>query len=136
MKTVVRRSTFETNSSSTHALILLDPQSFFKWESGEYFLDIDDVVSTYYETNDPASSRHAFQLVSKDEAEELLYSRYAERVGNIGSWDRIEMYMESSLMPYSLVEESEESLRENGFSPILIEELEDGSFEIEFDYML
>jgi len=38
MKRIIRPSTFETNSSSTHSLIILSKEKFKKWEDGEILL--------------------------------------------------------------------------------------------------
>ena len=45
MKTI-RANTFETNSSSTHSMIILTEEEYNKLESGELYLDNDDKVIT------------------------------------------------------------------------------------------
>ena len=45
MKTI-RANTFETNSSSTHSMIILTEEEYDKLESGELYLDDDDKVIT------------------------------------------------------------------------------------------
>ena len=45
MKTI-RANTFETNSSSTHSMIILTEEEYNKLESGELYLDDDDKVIT------------------------------------------------------------------------------------------
>lgn len=41
MKLQVRRSTFETNSSSTHSLTMVDYSDYTKFKNGEYVFDTD-----------------------------------------------------------------------------------------------
>ncbi len=42
MKIQIRRSLFETNSSSIHSLTMCSDSDYEKWKSGEYIYDIDD----------------------------------------------------------------------------------------------
>lgn len=44
MKTI-RANTFETNSSSTHSMIILTEEEYDKLESGELYLDDDEVIT-------------------------------------------------------------------------------------------
>ena len=44
MKTI-RANTFETNSSSTHSMIILTEEEYNKLESGELYLDDDEVIT-------------------------------------------------------------------------------------------
>lgn len=37
MKTTIREGVFETNSSSTHSLIMMEESKFKKWKDGELF---------------------------------------------------------------------------------------------------
>lgn len=39
MKKQIRRSVFETNSSSTHSLTMCDEETFEKWKSGDLMFD-------------------------------------------------------------------------------------------------
>ena len=42
MKTTIREGVFETNSSSTHSLIMMEESKFKKWEDGELFYHEDE----------------------------------------------------------------------------------------------
>ena len=44
MKTI-RANTFETNSSSTHSMIILTEEEYDKLESGELYLNDDEVIT-------------------------------------------------------------------------------------------
>ena len=44
MKTI-RANTFETNSSSTHSMIILTEEEYDKLESGELYLNEDEVIT-------------------------------------------------------------------------------------------
>ena len=38
----IRHGLFETNSSSVHSMTLLTQDEYDKWESGDYYLDLDE----------------------------------------------------------------------------------------------
>ena len=42
MKTQIRRSIFETNSSSTHSITMVSGSEYDKWKNGELLYDIDN----------------------------------------------------------------------------------------------
>ena len=44
MKTI-RANTFETNSSSTHSMIILTEEEYDKLESGELYLNDDEIIT-------------------------------------------------------------------------------------------
>lgn len=39
MKRIIRRGTFETNSSSTHSLTFMSSEEYMKWKKSELYLD-------------------------------------------------------------------------------------------------
>ena len=64
MKKIIRRGTFETNSSSTHTLTMMMKSDYQKWLSGELYL------TTGYPSWFGVTELK--QLVTKEEAIELL----------------------------------------------------------------
>jgi uncharacterized beta-barrel protein YwiB (DUF1934 family) len=49
MKIQVRQGVFETNSSSTHSLCIVDKSDYDKWKKGELYLQDSDEFITYDE---------------------------------------------------------------------------------------
>lgn len=69
MKTTIRMGTFETNSSSTHSLIMMSEEEYKKLETGELYI-----------------SRYSKKLVTKEE----VFKKLKEK-----GFDNIEDYNES-----------------------------------------
>ena len=67
MKKIIRRGTFETNSSSTHSLTMCMKSDYEKWCEGELFL----TVGTW-----GFEPRIKKQFVTKEEAIDLLKNNY------------------------------------------------------------
>lgn len=42
----IRKNCFETNSSSTHSIVILTEDKFKKWEDGEVYIDYDGNIVT------------------------------------------------------------------------------------------
>ena len=48
----IRLGTFETNSSSTHSLVIGTPEQIEKWENGELFVNYCDDYATEFKTKE------------------------------------------------------------------------------------
>lgn len=48
----IRFGTFETNSSSTHSLVIGTPEQIEKWEAGELFINYYDDYATEFKTKE------------------------------------------------------------------------------------
>lgn len=48
----IRFGTFETNSSSTHSLVIGTPEQIEKWENGELFINYYDDYATEFKTKE------------------------------------------------------------------------------------
>lgn len=48
----IRFGTFETNSSSTHSLVIGTPEQIEKWENGELFINYYDNYTTEFKTKE------------------------------------------------------------------------------------
>ena len=67
MKKIIRKTTFETNSSSTHALIFCNEEQYNKLQSGELWLS--------YSYGDA-------DIITKEEAEKILEEQLKELAEN------------------------------------------------------
>jgi len=62
---VIRRSVFETNSSSTHSITMCSKEDYEKWESGEFYLN----EGSGWASNSENKNK---QFVTKEEAIEIV----------------------------------------------------------------
>lgn len=68
MKRIIRKNTFETNSSSTHSLTFMSGEEFDKWKNGELYLDqYEDKLYTKEEFNALVKSRAKEANMTKEE---------------------------------------------------------------------
>lgn len=61
----IRFGTFETNSSSTHSLVIGTPEQIEKWENGELFINYIDDYATVFKTKE--------ELDQMEETEKFFY---------------------------------------------------------------
>lgn len=81
MKQIIRSNTFETNSSSTHSLILVDEETFNKFKRGETYLAIyGDKFLTKAEVaeTDSFKSEYPDYANVSDERKEEMLDEYIE----------------------------------------------------------
>lgn len=91
MRITVRPSAFETNSSSTHSLVVLSRDRYDEWKTGHKYLDL-GVTEYRYEDVAVRNPR----MVDRDEA----YRLYEERsVGTLLSDDYL---VRENIVPYDL----------------------------------
>lgn len=76
MKTTIREGVFETNSSSTHSLIMMEESKFKKWKDGELFYHEDvpyirdkEAREKFYNYFEKYDKHDAF--FTKEEVEEI-----------------------------------------------------------------
>lgn len=62
MKKQIRNSVFETNSSSTHSLVICDKETFDKWKNGELLFDKWE-----------KKFKEGYQLTEKDKEDAKIY---------------------------------------------------------------
>lgn len=55
----IRLGTFETNSSSTHSLVIGTPEQIEKWENGELFVNFCDTYATEFKTQEELNQMEA-----------------------------------------------------------------------------
>lgn len=79
----IRLGTFETNSSSTHSLVIGTPEQIEKWENGELFINYCDDYATEFKTKE--------ELDQMEETEEY-FSR--EDWKNREEWDEATEYLD------------------------------------------
>lgn len=72
----IRFGTFETNSSSTHSLVIGTPEQIEKWENGELFINYYDDYATEFKTKEEL-----------DQMEKTEKSFYREDWKNGEEWD-------------------------------------------------
>lgn len=79
----IRFGTFETNSSSTHSLVIGTPEQIEKWEAGELFVNYYDDYATEFKTKE--------ELDQMEETEEY-FSREDWKNGE--EWDEATEYLD------------------------------------------
>ena len=79
----IRFGTFETNSSSTHSLVIGTPEQIEKWENGELFINYYDDYATEFKTKE--------ELDQMAETEE---SFYRDEWKNGEEWDEATEYLD------------------------------------------
>ena len=79
----VRFGTFETNSSSTHSLVIGTPEQIKKWEAGELFINYYDDYATEFKTKEEL-----------DQMEETEESFYRDEWKNGEEWDEATEYLD------------------------------------------
>lgn len=79
----IRFGTFETNSSSTHSLVIGTPEQIEKWENGELFINYYDDYATEFKTKE--------ELDEMAETEEY-FSREDWKNGE--EWDEATEYLD------------------------------------------
>lgn len=90
MKVQIRRGVFETNSSSTHSLVITTQDDFTKWKNGEVYLDKDtgdfvdeDYIVSYAKDSrwidtDGKTNEEILEEVLCDEYRFCTYSNYGD----------------------------------------------------------
>ena len=72
----IRFGTFETNSSSTHSLVIGTPEQIEKWEAGELYINYYDDYATVFKTKEELDqmeeTEKSFYRDEWDEATEYL----------------------------------------------------------------
>lgn len=76
----IRLGTFETNSSSTHSLVIGTPEQIEKWEAGELFINYYDDYATEFKTKEELDQMEA-------EAKEKGEFFYRNKWKNGEKWD-------------------------------------------------
>lgn len=79
----IRFGTFETNSSSTHSLVIGTPEQIEKWEAGELFINYYDDYATEFKTKEEL-----------DQMEETEKSFYRDEWKNGEEWDEATEYLD------------------------------------------
>lgn len=79
----IRLGTFETNSSSTHSLVIGTPEQIEKWEAGELFINYYDDYATEFKTKEEL-----------DQMEETEESFYRDEWKNGEEWDEATEYLD------------------------------------------
>lgn len=79
----IRLGTFETNSSSTHSLVIGTPEQIAKWEAGELFINYYDDYATEFKTKEEL-----------DQMEETEKSFYRDEWKNGEEWDEATEYLD------------------------------------------
>lgn len=79
----IRLDTFETNSSSTHSLVIGTPEQIEKWEAGELFINYYDDYATVFKTKEEL-----------DQMEETEKSFYRDEWKNGEEWDEATEYLD------------------------------------------
>ena len=79
----IRFGTFETNSSSTHSLVIGTPEQIEKWETGELFINYYDDYATEFKTKEEL-----------DQMEETEESFYRDEWKNGEEWDEATEYLD------------------------------------------
>ncbi len=79
----IRFGTFETNSSSTHSLVIGTPEQIEKWEAGELFINYYDDYATEFKTKEEL-----------DQMEETEESFYRDEWKNGEEWDEATEYLD------------------------------------------
>ena len=83
----IRFGTFETNSSSTHSLVIGTPEQIASWEDGELFVNYCDDYATEFKTKEELDQMEA-------EAKEKGNRFYREDWKNGEEWDEITEYLD------------------------------------------
>lgn len=79
----IRLGTFETNSSSTHSLVIGTPEQIEKWKNGELFINYYDDYATVFKTKEEL-----------DQMEETEESFYRDEWKNGEEWDEATEYLD------------------------------------------
>ncbi len=79
----IRFGTFETNSSSTHSLVIGTPEQIEKWEAGELYINYYDDYATVFKTKEEL-----------DQMEETEKSFYRDEWKNGEEWDEATEYLD------------------------------------------
>ena len=97
MNQIVRRNTFETNSSSAHSLILISKDTFNRWKNKELYLQkyiwSDDIEDKDFKSNSNGISYEEYE-------EEVVQSAYDDH----SFWDEEGKYLELSKEGLSVVD--------------------------------
>lgn len=83
----IRLGTFETNSSSTHSLVIGTPEQIAKWEDGELFVNYCEDYATEFKTKEELDQMEA-------EAEEKGNYFYREDWKSGEEWDEATDYLD------------------------------------------
>lgn len=76
---IIRRNTFETNSSSTHSITICSKESFEKWKNGE--LSYDDWNETLTEEKADGENYITFDEWVDDDYLETYIKKYTTQKG-------------------------------------------------------
>lgn len=79
----IRFGTFETNSSSTHSLVIGTPEQIEKWEAGELYINYYNDYATVFKTKEEL-----------DQMEETEKSFYRDGWKNGEEWDEATEYLD------------------------------------------
>ena len=79
----IRFGAFETNSSSTHSLVIGTPEQIEKWEAGELYINYYDDYATVFKTKEEL-----------DQMEETEKSFYRDEWKNGEEWDEATEYLD------------------------------------------
>ena len=83
----IRLGTFETNSSSTHSLVIGTPEQIEKWENGELFVNYCDDYATEFKTKEELDQMEV-------ETKEKGHYFYREDWKNGEEWDEATEYLD------------------------------------------
>lgn len=83
----IRFGTFETNSSSTHSLVIGTPEQIASWEDGELFINYYDDYATEFKTKEELDQMEA-------EAKEKGKHFYRDEWKNGEEWDEATEYLD------------------------------------------
>lgn len=111
MKKKIRRGVFESNSSSTHSLVMCSEKKFESWKNGELllnewekeFISVNNLSDKdkLDAANEYEESKNEFQKDWKDlsdEAKQHYYVVYAEKNGLIDDGKTYEQYMNDTYL--------------------------------------
>lgn len=76
---IIRRETFETNSSSTHSLTICSKEEFEKWKTGELYYD--EWNEVLVKENDDEDRYETFDKWANDDYLETYVQNYKTKNG-------------------------------------------------------
>lgn len=103
MKRIIRKNTFETNSSSTHSLTFMSGEEFDKWKNGELYLGQDE---------DELYTKEEFDALVKSGAEKSNMTE--EEFLDLPRWDNelpetFDQWRDDECLEYDIYEHTTES---------------------------
>ena len=105
MKIKIRPNTFETNSSSTHSMVIAPENEFSRWERGEIY---------YHDWKDRFATREEIFEEIKNEPENYKYSNLPQFLALETEEERKE-YVENNLAFSDEIDFIDEELKEIGW---------------------